>query len=395
MLQSLGSEPHNPGMKKSEPPALKQSSSLALLTRQESKRLAELEQVIKEDQQVNRRRFRLALIADTSGEFSDFSPYVASINNAGLVAFQATLKRGGAGLFTGDGGLIATVDDTTHGRFINFSSHPDINGHGASCFYAELKLGGQEVMRISNGQKVTIADTNGPFESIGPLGPTLDEGGTVAFRAGLRLGGSGIYSGNAKGSIVTIADTLGTFSAFHGLPVVNRHGAVVFRADQKDGRQGIYSGSGGSLATIAETGSFFSGLGLFPTMNDQGAVAFAGMLPTGGAGVFTAADGRITAVVDAHGGFESFRGAFINNEGDIVYCATPTGGKLGIYSGPDPIGDRIISLGDPLFGSAVAEFALNPVSLNDLCQISIRVRLADGRQVIIRVNSRVASERWT
>jgi hypothetical protein len=189
-----------------------------------------------------------------------------------------------------------------------------------------------------------------------------------------------------SGSIITIADTSGLFSGFQGLPVVNNYGTVVFRADLKEGGRGIYQGSGGSLATMADTCHLFSDVGLFPSTNDEGIVVFSATLKVGGAGIFTVTEGKITTVVNTNSRFEGFRGALINNEGTIIFFATPRGGELGIYSGPNPIGDKIISIGDPLFGSTVAGFALNPVSLNDVDQVAIRVRLANDRQVIIRAD---------
>jgi len=38
------------------------------------------------------------LIAATGAQFSDFVPYVASVNDAGTVAFQATLRGGDTGV---------------------------------------------------------------------------------------------------------------------------------------------------------------------------------------------------------------------------------------------------------------------------------------------------------
>jgi len=59
------------------------------------------------------RAFRLTLIADTGERFSDFTPYVASVNDAGTVAFQAKLRAGGSGVFTGDGGPVVAVADSS------------------------------------------------------------------------------------------------------------------------------------------------------------------------------------------------------------------------------------------------------------------------------------------
>jgi hypothetical protein len=97
-------------------------------------------------------------------------------------------------------------------------------------------------------------------------------------------------------------------------------------------------------------------------------------------------DGTTTTVADTNSPFGSFRGALINRTGTILWCATPRGGELGIYTGPDPVADRIVSIGDPWFGSTVTDFALNPVSVNDAGQVAIRVRLANDRQIIVRAD---------
>src|ERR1035438_696352 len=187
-------------------------------------------------------------------------------------------------------------------------------------------------------------------------------------------------------SVVAIADTSASFSGFHGLPVINRSGTVVFRADRSGGGQGIYTGTGGPHTRIAETGDLFSDLALFPVIDDDGAVAFAATLRAGGSGIFSATARGVTPLIDPNGLFESFRGALINRAGLAAFYATPGGGRLGVFSGPDPVADRIICLGDPLWGSTVADFALNPVSVNEAAQLAVRVSLANGRQAILRVD---------
>jgi len=296
--------------------------------------------------------FSWTVIATTGERFSDFAPYVASVNDAGTVAFQAALQGGGTGVFTGSGGAVAEVAGSA--LLACVTSHPDLNGAGATSFYGDLLGGGQGVFLLRDGRLQTIADTRGAFTSIGPLGPTMNEAGTVAFRADRTAGGSGIFAGGGAAA-ATVADTEGPWSRFHGLPVINRGGTVVFRADRKDGVQGIYAGGGGSIWTVAETGDLFETLALFPSVSDQGTVAFAATLRAGGAGV--------------------------------VSIATPRGGSLGLFAGPDPEADRILALGDPLLGSTVAELAANPVSVNAAGQVAIRARLTDGRQLILRVDA--------
>ena len=51
-----------------------------------------------------------------------------------------------------------------------------------------------------------------------------------------------------------------------------------------------------------------------------------------------------------------------------------------------PQGGPAVPDGDALFGSTVADFALNPVSFNDAGQVAIRATLANGRQLIVRAD---------
>jgi hypothetical protein len=230
-----------------------------------------------------------------------------------------------------------------------------------------------------------VADTHGAFTSIGPLGPTMNEAGSVAFRADSADRVSGIFASDGA-AVTTVADTNGPWSRFHGLPVITDDDTVVFRADSKDGVQGIYAGRGGSIRTVAETGERFESLGPFPSANERGTVAFAATLRGGGAGIFTHDNGRITRITETDGAFEAYRGALITNAGAAVMIATPRGGRLGLFDGPDPEADRILALGDSLLHSSIEDFAANPVSVNASGQVAIRASLTDGRHVIVRAD---------
>ena len=328
-------------------------------------------------------RFEFRQIAATGARFSGFSPYVASINGTGLVAFQAALSGGGSGVFAGSGGAVERLDA---GAAATIYSHPDINDAGDVSFYAESGAGVQGVHWAGRGGGSVVTDASGGFGRVGPLGPTMNEAGTVAFRAVSKAGRAGIFVRRGAEAPVTVAESGDRFESFHGLPVINRHGTVVFRADLKDGSKGIFAGNGGDPAAVAGTGGPFGDLALFPDANDSGTVAFCATLKSGGDGVFTVAEGRLTTRVADRRRFEGFRSALINNPGRLLFFATPVGGALGLFAGPDPDADRIIGLGDPLEGSIVKDVAANPVSLNDAGLVALRVRLADGRELIIRAD---------
>ena len=235
----------------------------------------------------------ITVVAATGERFSGFAPYVASVNDAGIVAFQAALRDGGSGVFAGDGRDVEEL--VGRSLLAGITSHPDLNTGRDTSFYGELPRGGQGAFLHREGRLQIVAETRDAFASIGPLGPTMNEAGTVAFRADPEDGVSGIFAGDGA-AVTTVADTNGPWSRFHGLPVITNDETVVFRADRKDGVQGIYAGRGGSVRTVAETGERFESLGLFPSANDRGTVAFAATLRSGGAGIFTDHDGRITLI---------------------------------------------------------------------------------------------------
>jgi hypothetical protein len=324
--------------------------------------------------------FDLITIARTGDRFRDFRPYVASIDERGLVAFQATLASGYSRVFAGGGGEVVAFAGE------GVRSHPDLDGGGGACFYAARDSGGTALVMARGDLVEIIAETGARFADIGPLGPAMNQAGAIAFRAGTRAGGAGIFVAGAPGPIVTVAEDGGALAGFEGIPVITAAGAVVFRANLRGGGHGIYRWEDGELSEIARTGERFAELGRFPAASDAGAVAFVATLRSGVSGVFTAAGARIETVLDSRGAFESFRGALLDAGGAVVFYATPRGAQLGIFSGPDPVRDRILAVGDPLDGSSVTAFVLNPVSINRRGQLAIRIELASGEQRIIRAD---------
>ncbi len=325
------------------------------------------------------RSYTLVPIASTGDRFSDFAPYVASVNNPGVVAFQTTLRDGGSGVFTGTGDRISAVTEPSMGRLTEVWSHPDIALDGSICAYATLASGEPGVVLIREGEVINVSPTGGP------LGPTMNDAGRVAFRADLEDGRAGIYTGDGS-AVTTIAETGEDLSAFQGLPLIDDRGAVVFRADLETGGERICQAAGGSLVTVVETGEVFAGLGRFPCANATGDVAFSATLRDGGSGVFVASGGSIVQRIDTSARFASVRGALLDSSGGVVFFATPPGGTLGVFSGPDPATGRIIGLAMPLFDSTIVDFALNPVSINDVGQLAIRVKLANDHQWILRAD---------
>src|SRR5947199_5981364 len=85
--------------------------------------------------------FSLTVVATTGKRFSGFAPYVASVNDAGRVAFQAALRGGGSAVFAGAGGEVEEL--VTRSLHAGVTSHPDLNDARDTTFYGELARGGQ------------------------------------------------------------------------------------------------------------------------------------------------------------------------------------------------------------------------------------------------------------
>ena len=94
----------------------------------------------------------------------------------------------------------------------------------------------------------------------------------------------------------------------------------------------------------------------------------------------------MSQVLAAGDAFESCRGAVITPRGAVVCIATPRGGGIGLFAGRDPERDRILAVGDALFGSTVVNLASNPVSVNAAGQLAVRATLADDRQFVLRTD---------
>lgn len=237
------------------------------------------------------------------GEFAT----APGINNTGTVAYIAG-HEGNVSLYTTNSdGVTTTIADTSgylsnfylggldvergQGPFASFTL-PSINDEGTVAFNAGLDTGGTGIFTGSGGELTPIVDTtNGIFNSLSS--PTLNDSGTVAFNAGLAGGQSAIFT-SSGGNLTTIADTSGSFSAFSSDVALNDPGNVAFLANLDDGTTGIFTGSDSGFNEIVAVGDTLGGstvTQLFIShdgLNDAGQVAFGVYLADGTQRVFRA-----------------------------------------------------------------------------------------------------------
>jgi hypothetical protein len=310
-------------------------------------------------------------IADSTGPFFSFGP--AALNDRGVVAFSAVLDSGLDGIFAGDGAGTTTIADRS-GPF-RFFGPPSLNGSGVVAFKAFFSQAvGSAIVRSDGNATATIALSPSGFRFFG--NPILNDSDTAAFFA-LDTTGSGIFTTDGIAT-TTIAHTPVPFTSFGDNPALAHGGAVAFIASNATG-SGTFRSDGTTTTTMAHTsGPPFSSFGS-PSLNNEGSVAFFATLDAGGRGIFRSTGSTTTLIADHSGTLNSFGSTpSINDHGMVAFWASLDAGGAGIFTGPDPSTDKVIALGDVLFGSTVVELTLGRQGLNNVGEIAFVARLADG-----------------
>lgn len=300
-------------------------------------------------------------IADSNGPLSGFAvgpnyPGPA-INNAGVVAFTATLDAGGRGIYAGNGGSLATIA-LTGGEFITFAHQPRLNDNGHVVYQAEIDggYGGcVDSLWVNTGSATNaVVVSNAPcYWSYAPL--AINSSNLVGFHIYEAVGWNRLASGYAGGPWGVIYGP--------GAPAPN----PVVQADLNDtpqlaflsfvdGNFAILRGYGGAATTIADSTGEFS---LFHALdlNNLGQVAFWATRDNGSSGVFVGDGAALTTIAESGAGYYGFGPVALNDAGDLAFIASsiPTGGGVGIFTGPNALADKVIVTGDSLFGSTVVD----------------------------------------
>jgi hypothetical protein len=327
-------------------------------------------------------------IADTGDGLRDFGAAPAS-SNAGAVAFLAR-PSGTAGvtsLYTGSGGPLTTIARAEAPEEID--PFPSINDGGTVAF----------VVRSPQGERVATGDGGPPttlyargdygYYSFGPA--SLNRAGAVAFWASTYILSQPEVIDTGDGGPPTRIDHSESFEFTHfgTRPYLNNAGAVAysytFRSPAYD-ENAIRKGDGHAPATLySDRDGVFSSFG-DPALNDNGKVAFAADLVRGGSGIFEGDGGPVRTVALTGDVFRAFAGApSLNAAGEVAFAATLADGT-GIFTGPDPVADRVIATGDELSGSVVTDVGFFRQGLNDAGQVAFFARLANGTEGVFRAD---------
>ena len=379
-----------------------------------------------------------------------------ALNDAGQVTFFSDLTGSGVdatndrGLYRGDG--TTTVQVVREGQgvpigpgvFTNFSSSARLNDAGRLAFRATL--GGSGVgasnaagIYLGDGGALTQIVRDGQATPAGPgvtfaglSSPALNNAGQVAFQTFLAgtdvdsSNDSGVYRGNGATTVQIAREGQapptgpGTFRNF-SLPSLNGAGQTAFVGTlggpgvDASNRSGLYLGDGGALTQIAREGQpapagpgvTFSDVSAFGVaLNETGQVAFLGFLDgagvdaTNNSGLYLG-DGAATVQIAREGqpapaGPGNFAGFFrdpaLNDEGraafaaDLIGAGVDASNDLGLYLYDDGLGLLTVAReGDAFLGSTITALAFSNSEadeysgFNDLGQIAYRYTLADSR----------------
>ncbi|MBD2540516.1 choice-of-anchor tandem repeat NxxGxxAF-containing protein [Coleofasciculus sp. FACHB-SPT36] len=365
--------------------------------------------------------FTFTKIADTSDRFSSFLSSPA-LNNAGTAAFLAGLDTGSIGIFTANGSTITTIANTNN-FFSSFRTPLSINDGGTVAFNAVLA---QVATGIFKGNGTTTptpialafpqSDSNGvesPWIDDDVIvakdyfsdfySPSINNAGVVAFIERLYRGERILTS---EGKVI---DTI--FYGSVNSPFINDERTVAYRIESGNPSTVIVTSNGTTRTIVASIGNNYpedSGFGS-PALNNVGNVAFyapPAIDPSndwytppepfvGGKNeaLFASNSKTTTLIADTSGSFNGFLGVpSINDVGTIAFFTKLDAGGTGIFTGADPLKDKVISTGDTLFSSTVTSLSFSREGLNNAGQVAFLASLADGTMGIFRADPGVSSE---
>ena len=329
--------------------------------------------------------YQFEKVAGTDTSFTQLTVGRLGLNDAGQVLFMGT-SGGRFGAYRGTAGGAAT--------FIGQGNAGGINSSGTVSLSATPN-GNRGVYTGNGGPLVQAVGQSDAVDSV-QASPSINDHGDVAFRAFTRDNWDYIYVGRAGPGIVRRIDPGAGVLLSEGssLPQINNAGAVAFRAEfhRHTGRHGFsvfVSGADGTTHEVLAADNAIVGHSFgVPSLNEAGVVAAWEQRQEGFTTrkriVTAGPGGEVDVVVGYEAGFRELEHPWINDAGDVVFYGlpplTPSPPAVfpGIFTGPDPVADEVISVQDPLFGSRVVQLWRSPV-INNAGQIAFGYRLADDR----------------
>ncbi len=169
-------------------------------------------------------------------------------------------------------------------------------------------------------------------------------------------------------------------------PAVNNAGQVAFRTGGSGDEARTLYVDGDPRIIIAQAfpDGPYEAIGRFG-LNDAGQVEFiASVHGTNVQGVYRGDGTSTVTIADSTGPYDSFAELSVNNFSQTAFVATlDAGGVKGLYRGPDPVRDKVIAVGDVLFGNVVTDVLIDRDAINDSGDMAFLVQYANNKRQVI------------
>jgi len=322
-----------------------------------------------------------------------------TINNLGQVAFDGHISGEPSSfrIVRGDGGaltIIASQLSSVSPTLAGFTPGAyAINDAGQVAFGAQHSGPGSGVYRSDGTTIIELADDTDPN-----IYPAINQGGTLAWRAATPSGG-GIFYGSSTPTLALQAGVGHPYLAV-GNPDINTFGTMAFRVQDHSPGGGAFGeerilaltpGFGTFEVTSTSAGGWSTmggGIADNVVIGDAGGIAFQAIKQADGSqGVYIAIPGlagyELTTIADTNGPFASFafnaiEGLSVNEHNEVAFRATLDGGGAGIFTGPDPVADKVVAVGDTIDGKVVASIEFGRFALNHDGEIAFFVNFGPG-----------------
>jgi hypothetical protein len=318
-------------------------------------------------------------VAETRREFTLIDSHIPEMMETGDVYFVARPPGAIQQLWVGNGvpnesvsgtGIIASplgVGRTNSAGEVVFSGR--IPGVGLSTLIFHRAPGEEpEIIYDVRGSASTVF---GSFMSE----PSLNDAGQVAFVATGQGLPEAIFVGDREGTFPTtaLASTGGPlwegYTEFVRNPILLGDGSVVMRADRGD-IHGLYHFTApGVSETILETGGAFSEIGEFD-VGASGDAIISAFEASSGRQVAVLKTNTSTTVLPMEGGIRGYSYVGINDFGQYVLLGYTSPGADVIMVGQETQMERLIGVGDTLFGGTVQVLYAGPSGINNSGQIA-------------------------
>lgn len=323
-------------------------------------------------------------VIDDSGALTNFFE-APSINSSGEVAFQGQYDGSDQGIFKVSKGRLIEIARGDRSFFTSFGQggHTPINASGRVGFMGNLTTSTSGIFTgTGDGAPLTKIVVGKEISALFPitLPLAMNEAGHVAFTA-RQHGVYSIYIGDGEGLRPVISTDQSEFDLLGEIVAINSADLVAFSGFVRGGGgNGVYVATSASHSPVAlSTGIFANFSSPYLSINSSGMVAFGATLDGAVVGGVWRGTPTEVAPVAVGSPYASFKRVAINASGQVAFYAGLQTSAYGIYTGSNAITDKVIQLGDTLFGAVLEDVVFGENGLNDLGQVSFAYRLRNGR----------------